>query len=519
MRSIAQQLFDIPHEWHDRVLYRTGKGSLTYAEVRAQMLLAAAWLQQLHGVSAGQRVAICLPKSLETVCLFYGVLAAGACFVPLQFNGPPDRLRQQLARLEPQLLVTTRMMAQKFQKQSGTAPLPPTVSIEMTDDGHGLDRLLHGISPLSQPTPVDPGDLAAIYFTSGSTGEPKGIMVSFGGMAGTVKALAVVDMTGDDRMINLTPLQYASSMQLFYPLAGGCSIRIMTDEEAMFPDAIAAVLRQERITLWEGTATVLRLLVESDAGKGAEFDAIRRVKFVGERLPMTTLQKAMRTMPKAEFENAYGASEAFRILVYPVPRPLPDDLQMLPLGRPAAAYELTLRNAAGAPVPDGEVGEICVVGDNVMMGYWKEPELTAASRIPGIAKSYRTGDLARLGEDGYYHFVGRADHRIKLRGHRFDLGEIEAALKSHPAVRDAVAIVLQAGPQKDRIFAAVLAAKSDKLGPELKALCAKRLPAFARPAGILRLDTFPQLPSGKVDRKALQALGVKLKPSKAPSRG
>jgi amino acid adenylation domain-containing protein len=518
MPSIAQQLFDIPPEWHDRVLYRTAKGSFTYAQVRSQMLAAAAWLQQSHGVAAGQRVAICLPKSLETVCLFYGVLAAGACFVPLQFNGPLDRLLKQLARLEPQLLVTTRMMAQKLGAGPGTAPLPPTVCIEMTDDGRGLDRLVQGISPLSKPIPVDPGDLAAIYFTSGSTGEPKGIMVSFGGMAGTVKALAVVDMTGDDRMINLTPLQYASSMQLFYPLVGGCSIRLMTDEEAMFPDAIAAVLRQERITRWEGTAPVLRLLVESDAAKGAEFEAIRRVKFVGERLPMTTLQKAMRIMPKAEFENAYGASEAFRILVYPVPRPLPENLQTLPLGRPTEAYEMTLRNAAGDPVPEGEVGEICVVGDNVMMGYWKEPELTAASRIPGIAKSYRTGDLARLGEDGHYHFVGRADHRIKLRGHRFDLGEIEAALKSHPAVHDAVAIVLQAGPQKDRVLAVVVAAKDDKLLVELKAICAKRLPVFARPAGILRLDKFPQLPSGKVDRKALQTLGAKLKPSAASSR-
>ena len=516
MRSIAQQLFDIPREWHDRVLYRTGKGSLTYAEVRSQMLLAAAWLRESHGIAAGHRVAICLPKGFETVCLFYGALAAGACFVPLQFNGPLDRLLKQLARLEPHLLVTTRMMAQKLEAGPGTVPMPPTVCIEMTDDGRGLDPLVQGISPLPQPVPADPEGLAAIFFTSGSTGDPKGIMVSFGGMASTVAALAVADMTGSDRMINLIPLQYASSLQVFYPLAGGCSIRLMTDEEAMFPDVIAAVLRQERITLWEATATVLRLLVESEAPKGSEFDAVRRVKFFGERLPIPILQKAMRVMPNAEFENAYGASEAFRILVYPVPRPLPENLQILPLGRPTGAYELTLRNAAEEPVPDGDVGEICVVGDNVMMGYWKEPELTAASRIRGISKSYRTGDLARLGEDEHYHFVGRADHRIKLRGHRFDLGEIEAALKTHPAVRDAVAIVLQAGPQKDRVFAAVLAAKSDKLGSELKALCAKRLPVFARPAGILRLDRLPQLPSGKVDRVALQALGAKLKPSKGP---
>ena len=509
MRPIAQQLFDVPFEWHDRILYSTATGRLTYSEVRTQMLAVAAWLQQNHAVSAGHRLAICLPKSLESVCLLYGVLAAGACIVPVPFNSPPDRLHRQLASIEPRLLLTTSAMTRKLEAQSGLAPLPPTVCIETTGDGHGLDALVRGIAPLPQPVAVDPEKLAAIYFTSGSTGEPKGIMLSFAGMAGTVAALAAGDrISGNDRMISLISLHYAASLQIFYPLIGGCSIRLMTDEEAMFPGLVAAVLRQERVTLWLTTATALRLLVEEKSLEGSELGAMRLVRFFGERMSMPALRMAMRIMPTAVFENVYGASEAFSIMTYRLPRPLPEDPDMLPLGRPTGIYEQTLCNAAGDPVPDGDVGEVCLVGDIVMMGYWKEPELTAASRIRGISRSYRTGDLARLGDDGNYHFVGRADHQIKLRGHRFDLGEIEAALKIHPLVRDAIAIVLEAGPLRERVLAVVLAPAADELVAELMALCARRLPVFARPARIIVLDRFPLLPSGKIDRKALEVLGV-----------
>jgi amino acid adenylation domain-containing protein len=510
IRPIAQQLCDVPAEWHDRILYKTAKGDLRYSEARARMLAVAAWLQQEHSLAAGHRVAVCLPKTLETLCLLYGVLAAGACFAPLQFNGPPDRLHRQLASIEPHLLLTTSRMKRKLEAEAGAPRLPPTVCIEMTDEGRGLADLVRGITPLPRPAPVDPKALAALYFTSGSTGEPKGIMVSYGGMAGTVAALAAGDaVSGNDRMISLIPLQYAASLQIFCPLIGGCSLRLVTDEEAMFPDRIATILQQERVSVWITAATALRLLVESEPLKGTRLDAMRLVIFFGERLPVPALRAAMQVMPNAVFENAYGASEAFRIMLYRASRPLPEGLDMIPLGRPTETYDLTLRNAEGQPVPDGEVGEICVVGDTVMMGYWKKPELTEASRIQGAAQSYRTGDLARLGDDGNYHLVGRADYRIKLRGHRFDLGEVEAALKAHPAVRDAVAIVLEAGPFKERVFAAVLAEKDDKLGAALKSLCAKRLPVFARPARIMLLNRFPQLPSGKIDRKALQTLGAR----------
>ena len=504
---LAQQLFDIPEDWHDRIAYVATDGSLTFSETRRRMLATAGWLRQAHLVEPGQRVAICLPKNPGTLCLIYGVMAAGACIVPLQFNGPPDRLSAQLARIRPHLLVTVPSMRRKLESHSGKESLPPVVCIESTDGIAALDRLAHGTEPLSRPLAADTESPAAIYFTSGSTGEPKGIVVSPGGMAGAVAAFSTGNIIrSDDRMIGHTALQYASSLIDFCPLLAGARIRLLTDDEAMFPDLVAATLLEDRITLWTSTVTALRLLVEHAAKINATFDAMRFVRFYGENMPVSTLRTAMDLMPNAEFQNLYGASEAFAIMRYPVPRPVPSGIGSLPLGQPTGIHKQILCDAGGNPVRDGDVGEICVISDIVMMGYWDEPALTQACRLPGIANSFRTGDLARLDADGNHRFVGRIDHQVKVHGHRFDLGEIEAVLRSHPQVQDAVAFVSETGPSKGRVVAAVLANRNDASATELKVHCTARLPAFARPAGIVFFDRFPQLASGKVDRLKLGSL-------------
>jgi acyl-coenzyme A synthetase/AMP-(fatty) acid ligase len=167
---------------------------------------------------------------------------------------------------------------------------------------------------------------------------------------------------------------------------------------------------------------------------------------------------------------------------------------------------VTILDEGGKEMRPGEVGEICVTGPRTLSGYWDNPELTEAKRIDGMAGSYRTGDLGYVGADGLFHLVGRRDSMIKLRGHRFDLGEIEAALKLHPEVRDAVAFSFAAADGEPEIRAAVLAQSRNDLLSELRRLCFRRLPAFARPASLTQLEQFPLLSTGKIDRQALKAL-------------
>ena len=210
----------------------------------------------------------------------------------------------------------------------------------------------------------------------------------------------------------------------------------------------------------------------------------------------------MECFPNAVFQNTYAASEVFWIMRYTVPRPLPVHQETLPIGTPRTDISVYLSDVEGREVPRGEVGEICVVGAVGLVGYWQRPDLTAAARLNGISGSYRTGDLARLGEDGNYYFAGRRDHQVKIRGHRFELGEIEAVLKSHGEVREAVAFLAS-----DDINACVLAENRVGLVGDIRAICVRRLPVFARPKSITVMDKFPQLPSGKVDRIKLEKAG------------
>jgi amino acid adenylation domain-containing protein len=469
------------------------------------MLKIASWLRRQHGIGPGSRVVLCLPTGLLAAQLVLGVLAAGASYMPLQFNGPADRLDAMLASFEPHLLITTQEMASKLNRRPGAAKPVSVVTIDPV--GGQLAEILGAVAPLPRPVAVDPKSLAAVYFTSGSTGEPKGVMFSHDSMAAALSAtMTRAALRETDRFISVTALHYAASLKLFNPITAGCQSYVATDEEAMFPEQLAEIMEKEGTTVWHATATQLRQLVDSGQLKAHGLRALRSVRLVGDRMPAASLRAAMDLLPQASFQNRYGASEAFAILAYDLPQSLPDDFDELPLGTPTGCYEPSLRDEEGNEVPPGETGEICAIGPAVLVGYWKQPELTAAVRVRGMPHSYRTGDLARLDSDGNYRFVGRRDHQVKILGHRFELGEIETVLKAHPAVRDAVAFAVSDDNGNQQVRACVLSGREDDLGAELKAICARKLPAFARPAHIVVLGRFPQLASGKVDRMSLQRL-------------
>lgn len=500
MKTIAEQLFGIPRVWYDRVLFIDHDNRLTFGQARAMMLQIAAWLIEMHGVESGDKVALCLPMSVATVQVVLGVLAAGASYLPLQYNGPPERLSETLASFKPDFLLTTEAMAQKITSHS---PGDNSLKIIALDpDSSRFSRTFAGTVPLEEPVQVDTEAMAAVFFTSGSTGEPKGIVLSYRSMA-EAGAIFPLDapMDFDDRAIMSAPSHYAASLEFTFPLFVGCSIYIATEQEAMFSTVIADILERERITVWVGATSRLRFLLETVGLEQRDLRAIRLVAFYGERAPMQALRAGMGCFPNALFQNSYDASEAHWMMSFDIPRPLPEDMESVPIGKPRKGYTLVLCDAEGAEVPPGEVGEICVIGPVALTDYWKRPDLTAAARLNGIPNSYRTGDLARLSADGNCHFVGRRDHQVKIRGHRFELGEIEAVLKLHASVREAVAFLVA-----DKVHVCVLAANRDGLEGEIRALCVRKLPAFARPTRIAVLEQFPHLTSGKVDRMKLERL-------------
>ena len=436
------------------------------------MLRIALWLNNEMTLRPGDRVAICLPKSLETVQLVYGVLAAGAAYVPLPIQEPVPRLLSILTAIDPRLLITVPQISHQLAAHRPKESLPPIRIVEPAAGGRGLDLLLSGTAHENAVAPARGDDLAAVFFTSGSTGEPKGVMWSQACLARTIAwARKRSAMSEKDKLISLASLQYTTALDVFFPLASGCSVHLLSDREAQFADHIVESSRREGITIWSLSATTLRLLLENGGMASGGLDTLRRVEFFGESLAIPVLRRLMAILPQAEFVNIYGATEAYDMLSYPVPRPLPPNMEALPLGRASWGNVVTLCDESGTPVPPGAIGEICVRSERTMLGYWNDPVLTAARRLHGKRDSYRTGDLAVEGDDGLLKLVGRTDNVVKLRGHRFDLGEIEAVLKSHAPIRDAVAVPIPMAGDTIEIIAVILAGKREGLESELKRLC------------------------------------------------
>jgi mycobactin phenyloxazoline synthetase len=504
---ILQPLMRLSPDERRRELFAASAGRRSYGEVCEGMLGYAGWLIGAEGVRPGDRVAICLPKSLETAQLVYGILAAGAVYVPLHYQGPPERLARMLASLRPALLIATAQMAAMIRSAGGEHA---SRVIETGHDEDALPALRRGIPPARVIAAVSPADLASVTFTSGSTGEPKGVMWSQRGMEAAIRSVAKGrGMTSSDRLISLTGLHYTSSSDILAPVMSLASVYLCGDRESL-ADRQAEIAESERTTLWASSATTLRHLVEGGSLKRRDLRSLRLVSFFGEPMPIPLLREAMAALPDTQFRNLYGATEAFSMAEYPVPRPLGADVGMLPLGRPTANYALSLRDEAGREVGPGEIGEICVVGTAVTIGYWNDPALSLAKRLAEVPDSYRTGDLGRRDAEGLIWSAGRMDHQVKLRGHRFDLGEIEAVARSVPGVREAVAIVIDPAAQTPEILLAVLSdAGGDRaaaLEQALKRISQKSLPRYARPTRIAIRAEFPLLSSGKIDRRALKAL-------------
>jgi amino acid adenylation domain-containing protein len=445
-----------------------GAESLTYAELAERVASLARHLRAL-GVQPGVLVGVRLERSPEMVGALLGVLAAGGAYVPLDPQHPEERQRWVLEDSGAALVLTE--------------PLP---------DGFGDGPL----EPLAGPE-----DLASVIYTSGSTGRPKGVEVRHGAVANFLASMAREPGLGpEDRLLAVTTISFdIAGLELFLPFMVGARVVLASREEAVDGARLAAKIRSERITALQATPATWRLLLA--AGWPGEPDL--KALCGGEALPADL---AADLLPRVgSLWNLYGPTET--TIWSAIQRIEPGG--PVAIGRPIANTEIHLLDRGLLPVPLGVAGELCIGGAGLARGYHGRPDLTAERFIPDAhgaagARLYRTGDRARRRPDGRIEFLGRIDHQIKIRGFRVEPGEIEAALREQPGVREAVVLLREDVPGDPRLVA-YLVAGEEAGEADRREMLHRRLPAYMIPAAFVRLDALPLTPGGKVDRRALPA--------------
>ncbi len=523
---MSERLHDLPARWvgtranavavvgeHEELTY----GALGERADRLARLLSDA------GVRAGDRVCLLIPKSPDAIVALLGVLRANAVYVPLDTASPAARLARMVRACDDRWILAapgTEFALRGLLAEPGIAAgravgwlgaaAPDGTEVAFTASD------LAAASAAPPPPVTQPHDPAHILFTSGSTGEPKGVVVTHASVLAFLRwAHGYFGFQPDDRHSAHPPLHFdLSTFDIFGTLGAGAQLHLVPPGLNLLPHKLAELIRQRELTQWFSVPSVLNLLARADLVREGDFPALRRVLWCGEVLPTPTLQYLMRRLPHARFTNLYGPTEAAIASSYYTLPAVPDDpLAPIPIGTACAGEELLVLDERLRATPDGEVGHLCIRGAGLSPGYWRDPAKTAvaflpypASGIPGD-RVYRTGDLARRGADGLLYFVGREDTQIKTRGYRVELGEVEAALGAVAGLRESAAVAVDAGGFEGVVIGcAYVSEPGAGITPAaVRTALAARLPPYMLPARWLALEALPRNASGKVDRPALRS--------------
>lgn len=463
--------------------------SLTYRDLNSRANQLAHHLQTL-GIQPDGLVGIFVERSLDMLVGLLGILKAGAAYVPLDPNYPPERLTYILDDADVTVLLTQSALLDR---------LPMTTANVLAMES--LEADLAAYNPSNPTSTVCPQNLAYTIYTSGSTGKPKGVAIEHHS-AVTLMTWATDVFTHEQLagVLAATSICFDLSVfELFVPLSSGGTV-ILAPNALHLPTLPAA----DRVTLVNTVPSAMAELCRSQAIPAH----VTTVNLAGEALPHALAQQIYQTGTVQQVYNLYGPSEDTTYSTFSLVEK--GSSRAPTIGRGIDRTQTYILDQQGQLVPIGVVGELYLGGDGLARGYLNRPDLTAEKFVPNPfghkpgSRLYRTGDLARYLLNGDIEYLGRIDHQVKVRGFRIELGEIEAVLNQHPSVQQGIVIVREDQPDDKRIVAYVVpAAKQAVSVAQLRDLLEAKLPDYMMPQAFVCLDALPLTPNGKIDRKAL----------------
>ncbi len=493
-RCLHELFLDQAARTPDAVAVQEGDHTLSYAELDRLSAAIAGGLVS-HGVGPDVLVAVLLDRSVDQVATVLGILRAGGAYLPIDPETPLTRLVALLTTAgAPLCVVPTSKLA--IPTGSGCRPLEV---VELTR-----------ASAPARPLPaVSPEHMCSVYFTSGSTGDPKGVACTHRGWHGQLANLqARYRLAAGETLLLKTPLTFDDvAREIFWPLMLGARVVVLPPGLHRDPRAIIAAAVRHRVVWLQFVPSLLTIFLEEiETTHLPGLRLLREVVSDGDRLRPETVRLFFDRLGSlaCRLNNHWGTTEVSIDSTHHVCTAEDGDAaDIVALGRPMENHEVYVLDQSFQLVPFGVVGEMCIGGTGLARGYLAKPGLTARAFVPHPwrrgERLYRTGDTGRLRWDGALEYRGRRDHQVKVRGVRIELGEVEAAVRAFPGVTDAAVVAWEPVPGDCRLVAYVVSTG----GERLRDFLVDRLPTAAVPAVLVALPSLPRLPSGKLDRRAL----------------
>ena len=481
----------------DHIAVLDGTTQLTFRELNHRALALAAQIVKISDATS-QPVAMFLPKGCDQLVALVGILHSGNCYVPLDVNSPAPRLAAILADLRPVCVITDRRHADRLPADHARVLLDaePAAGADPTvTDGRWTQRI-----------DTDP---VYITYTSGSTGTPKGVVIPHRGVIDYIDwAKSFFALDGSIVIGNQSPFCFDNStLDIYLCLALGATLVLIPEQLFIFPAKLVEFLHDQKVSLIFWVPSLMANIANLRLLDKLQLPSLRHVLFAGEVMSNKHLNYWRQRIPGAVFANLYGPTEiSVDCTCYVVDREFRDD-EPLPIGYACRNSSVMIINERDQLVAGKEIGELCVRGSSLALGYWNDPGKTASAFVPNPLnphypeRIYRTGDLAHYSERGEIMFTGRKDLQVKHLGYRIELGEIEHAALAVTGLGNAC--VVYDGAKKEIVL--FYEAAGEVSPATLRQELSRSLPKYMLPTAFRRLGALPMSSNGKIDRRTLSA--------------